>query len=470
VTAHPLRRHVSLLLVGLLLASCTGGRAGEPSASGVVPPTVRPTGSSTGVVDTPATPTDPAGSPTDPPPTAPGTQEPTPTPQGPRTPAPGDIGFADQSFEARGVTTPTAEKPPSKLWFADGSWWGALFSVGEDAFTVHRFDAASQSWFDTGVVIDTRNTVKVDVLWDGTKLYVASAGNSSTTSSNVARVFRFSYDTASKRYTKDPGFPVPVARGGTEALVLAKDGAGVVWVVYTQGRRVMVTHSITDEYQWVDPYVLPLPGADDLTSDDIASVIAFDGRIGVMWGNQTQSFYRFAVHTDGADDQQWAGEVALEGEDLANDHINLKADSTGRVFAAVKTSLKGRDEPQLVLLVRETSGQWARHTIATGAQNQTRPIVLLHEETDTIYVIAAGPCCEGGALYLKSSRMDRISFPAGPGKPFLRLPAHPHINNPSSTKQNVTTASGLLVIAGDYSTRHYVHNLMELSSSAPADR
>ena len=48
------------------------------------------------------------------------------------------IGYRDFSYAAAGVSAPTGEKPQSKLWFADGSWWGALFSRTADAFTVHE--------------------------------------------------------------------------------------------------------------------------------------------------------------------------------------------------------------------------------------------------------------------------------------------------------------------------------------------
>ena len=49
--------------------------------------------------------------------------------------APVEAGYRDFSYSASGVSAPTGEKPQSKLWYADGSWWGALFSVPSDAYS-----------------------------------------------------------------------------------------------------------------------------------------------------------------------------------------------------------------------------------------------------------------------------------------------------------------------------------------------
>src|SRR3712207_279850 len=43
--------------------------------------------------------------------------------------AEGDIGFEGPSYT--GVANPpTADKPQSKLWFHDGSWWAHMFDTG----------------------------------------------------------------------------------------------------------------------------------------------------------------------------------------------------------------------------------------------------------------------------------------------------------------------------------------------------
>src|SRR5947207_195318 len=77
-------------------------------------------------------------------------------------------GFRDRSYA--GTTAPTAEKPQSKLWFHDGSWWGVLFrpsNAGGGKFTIQRLDLATQTWVDTGVAADRRESVHLDALSDG---------------------------------------------------------------------------------------------------------------------------------------------------------------------------------------------------------------------------------------------------------------------------------------------------------------
>src|SRR4028119_2340165 len=87
-----------------------------------------------------------------------------------------DTGYRDLSFAASGVARPTGEKPQSKLWFNDGIWWGVLFNRSTEKHQIYRYDWASHTWSDTGTVVDDRNNSKADVLWDGGRLYVATAG------------------------------------------------------------------------------------------------------------------------------------------------------------------------------------------------------------------------------------------------------------------------------------------------------
>jgi hypothetical protein len=67
---------------------------------------------------------------------------------------------------------------------------------------------------------------------------------------------------------------------------------------------------------------------------------------------------------------------------------------------------------------------------------------------------------------MKSSSIDNINFPSGKGTPFIQSSSDTTINNPSSTKQNLTSATGLLVIAGDDHSHFYLHNRIDLG---PAD-
>jgi len=99
-------------------------------------------------------------------------------------------GYRDFSFSTSGLSTPTGEKPESKLWWNDGFWWGSLYNDTTQKHHIYRLDPATQSWFNTGTVLDDRKSSKADVLWDtvSQKLYVvshlysATAVSTSTTS------------------------------------------------------------------------------------------------------------------------------------------------------------------------------------------------------------------------------------------------------------------------------------------------
>jgi hypothetical protein len=169
-----------------------------------------------------------------------------------------DVGYVDQSYT--GVSAPTGEKPQSKLWIAGGTWWGTLWDTVSQDYHVFRFNPGTQSWTDTGVLVDERSSASPDAYWDGSRLYVVSAGRSEGTASHAPRIYRFSFNAATQTWARDSGFPVTVGNGGTEAVTLAKDTTGTLWVTYTQGAKVYLQHSVNgDDKVWTARYQLPTP-------------------------------------------------------------------------------------------------------------------------------------------------------------------------------------------------------------------
>ena len=383
-------------------------------------------------------------------------------------PASADVGIRGASFS--GASAPTGEKPQSKLWFHDGSWWGSMFNSMTGDYEIHRLD--NGQWRSTGTLIDERSSSGADVLADGDRLYIASAGSTATTATHGPRVLRFSYDAAARRYQLDPGFPVTVTSGGMEAVVLDRDTAGTLWITYTRNNTVQVAHSTTSDATWTAPYTLPASGATGLTSDDISSIVAYSGRIGVMWSNQSDSTMYFAYHRDGDGDRSWTQTIAARDPEIADDHINLKAidgEAAGQVFAATKTSLNASGDPLILLLVLGTDGQWRRHTVARVVDSHTRPIVLIDQANRRVYVMMASPCCSGGTIYYKNASLSQIAFETGLGTAFMSSATDTRINNPASTKQVLTGASDLVAIAGDDTADRYWWNRLELGGAAPPD-
>jgi len=270
----------------------------------------------------------------------------------------------------------------------------------------------------------------------------------------------------------DAGFPVTVTQGQSETLVIDKDTTGRLWVTYVENQQVMVNHSLGgNDSSWGTPFVLPVANATHLTSDDIASLISFRGRIGVMWSNQTTHRMIFAVHEDGQPDDDWQSFSAYApGGDAGDDHINLKslqADSAGTVFAVVKTSFTSSTAPRIVLLVCgdgcDSALDWRAYTVFRVQDDATRPILLVDTDNRDLYIFATN-AGSGGAIHYKTTAMDSIQFPVGAGSPFIQSSADVKINNPTSTKQNLNSSTGLVVLASDGDTRYYLHNYLSLGS------
>ena len=160
----------------------------------------------------------------------------------------------------------------------------------------------------------------------------------------------------------------------------------------------------------------------------------------------------------------------MQGNKYSDDHINLKsleADSSGRVFAAVKTSVgdvanPDSNAPLIDVLVLGTDGTWKQPvTFGRVVDDHTRPMLLIDEEHRNLYVFATAPA-GGGTIYYKEASLDSLSFPEGKGTPFIQSSTDLKIDNATSTKQNLNSATGLLVLASDNASDHYLHNTLDL--------
>ncbi len=391
-------------------------------------------------------------------------------------------GYRDFSYSNKdSLTAPTGSKPESKIWFNDNSWWAILFNSALHATDIYKLDLDTQTWHDTGTEVDDRPAAKGDALWDQAsgKLYIVSnihvdSAAPTSSSSNWGRLYRYTYHTGTGVYSLDSGFPVTVTKGKEETLVIAKDSTGMLWVTYVESSKVMINHSNGSDNVWGTPFVLPVGTTSRSTeSDDISTIIAFGGnRIGVFWSNQKTKNDYFSIHQDGAGDTAWSAEEIAIGSGVnctgacADDHINIKADSTGKLYVASKTSFTNDSQPLINLLVRSASGSWSRTTYSTHEYTNTRGIVLLDEPHNRLYFFVSSR--EGGGnIDYKVTSMSSPSFVDGNGDLFIDNSKDTHINNATSTKQNITSDSGLLVLASDDDSNFYVHNFTTPSSSNP---
>ena len=352
----------------------------------------------------------------------------------------------------------TADKPQSKCWFHDGAWWCILFD-GEAGSFFYRF--VNGSWqkqtFPDALVYPLLRS-RADVLSKSDTLVVLAW------EAREPRLYKYTYAASLKRYELQNGFPVPIdIPPGHETLVMAQDSTGVLWIAFEREQRVWVFCSDAhDHHVWETEGVEIAQGLKD---DDIASIIGFEGQIGVLWSNQkTQSLY-FRVHQDGTPKAQWQPtELVAEGGYVADDHINLACSTDGHLYAVTKTSVDDAEQPvngptqsQFILNVRNPSREWTMYDIEPVSEDigLTRPIVVLDEANQEVNVFYK----RGDAIAYKRSSMDSIDFS---GRAMTALTVQGvSLNNVTSTKQNLSAETGLMILATGNDNRTY-HRLFDI--------
>ncbi|MBX3011388.1 MAG: Ig-like domain-containing protein [Caldilineaceae bacterium] len=419
-------------------------------------------------------------------------------------------GYLGASFDGyTGAGAPTGEKPESKLWWNDGFWWGSLFNSTTGRFHIYKLNWGTQLWEDTGVELDNRPDTKADILWDGTKLYVASHVAIESDGEQVgnqlrwARFYRYSYNATLQTYTLDGGFPVTINQDVTEALVLSKANTGQLWITYVsrgttanpnRDYRVFVNVSTDDGLTWGTPFV-PTLNTDNQTihvkRGDLSAIVTYGSKVGIMWNNtisdtnHTLHFaYRDANNTTTSD--PWTVQsITVPGG--ADDHISirsLQATGDGQVFAAIKTSTPLTDPltetiPLIGLIARDVDGTISFHSYSRNTDKDTRPTLIIDEgdladpNDNKAYIFVSGK--EGGskicykALTIKSPLSSMGNFPVGNcGTDFIEDLTYKSINNATTMKQHANKTTGIVVLASDHTTvpttttvsKVYVHNVM----------
>lgn len=412
----------------------------------------------------------------------------------PLLPGPGylDFTYADPAGD---VKNPTGEKAESKLWWNDGYWWGSMYNNTTHAYHIYRLMWGTQTWVDTGVQLDDwRNSqdpknTKADTLWDAAsgKLYVAShwytKNSGNVNPENAARLYRYSYDEANQTYTLDGGFPVDVNQDKSETLVMDKDSTGRLWTTYvsrpksTTDFQVYVNTGDNDGATWGDPFSLggdtavPLAAASVMT-DDISTLVSYNNQIAVVWSNQSETVsdtLNLALHPDGsAPLSNWQYYSATLPTGTIDDHLSTKSVAVvgDKLFVAFKLAGGGPDSDPGIMVAAYDGGDFSFHTYSTLANHDTRPILVVDEDTNTLYVFVSGK--EGGSkicyksLPIKNPTSSMGDFETGDcGIEFIEDDFYKDINNATSMKGNVSNLTGLVILAADDKNgQFYAHNTM----------
>jgi PKD repeat protein len=363
--------------------------------------------------------------------------------------------------------SPSGESPERKLWHHAGSWWAILWSDAAAAYRIHRLDAATQTWTDTGTEVSIDPARSFDALSEGGALLVASNVSvvpSAPGGGSPGFLHRFAYDPGQNQYALDPGFPVAINDARSETLVLARDSLGTLWATWTESGMVVVNHSLGgDDSVWGTPVAL----ASGLAADDTSALVPLGGTIGVLWPQAAASTATFALHVDGDPDGSWTFETALTAANLSGDALDLVA-AQGRALAVV-----GAADGSLSLLERSNAapgaGVWSVHEAAAAGASLHDPALVVDEAFGLLRLFATGPTLQGqslqggGAIYQKLSDLALINFPHGRGTPMIQDGMNPSMGFATTTRQAVTGASGLAVLASNAQTERYWHAFDDLA-------
>lgn len=371
--------------------------------------------------------------------------------------------------------SPAVHATQSRLWFHDSTWWAVLLDGATLTFRIFALDQAASMWVDTGVIVDDRPFARMDVLWDGESLVVASAGPDPEPR-HALQVTRFSYDPAGRRFVRDPNFPVPITDAGVEAVTVARDMAGRLWVAYLSGGALFLDRSTDSDLAWRGPLVPTF--AEGVVEQ--AAITAIGARVAVAWTRPGEDALRVATSSGENPTDGWeelpAAPVSYLG--AGANEISLAVDNAPgaeRLYVAVETGVaesasRGRLDPQVVVVEYAMGDDPTVYLVGRFQEQHVDPIVLVDAAVRELYVVAAAPR-GGGSIYYKVADLDDIVFAPGLGTRLISAsPVHPELAGPASTKQALDASSGLVVAATDSGMGVYGFGAMGLRPGPSAPR
>jgi hypothetical protein len=377
-----------------------------------------------------------------------------------------DAGLRDGAYAAGTSGSPTTSKPESKLWFNDGAWWAVMATPAGNNVDYHIFklNLRTQRWHDTGVLVDSRASTRQDVLSNGNTLLIASHKYVSTARTTIdpgdmIHLYRFHYDGSTYAQDSDTTIVQPQK---TETFVIDRDGSGSVWGTWVQGGQVLVastqgscaTGVAAPACDWGSPVSIA-----PASEDDISSIVRVGSDVAVVWSdtrNKDDCHIFFRLHQGGV----WgASEDAGGGPKMADDHVNVKVFG-GRVFVATKTKFGGQTRPGTMLLVRNGANSWKHYTVTSASLDHTRPIVVIDRSHKRIQVFEGS--IHNNAIYMKTSKLNSINFKSGSQGPRVIQDSGSQMANPTSTKQNISNSTRLIVLATNPATKRYWHAYFQI--------
>ncbi len=328
---------------------------------------------------------------------------------------------------ASGMTT--GGKPQSKCWHHEGAWWCVMPLPGGS----HALRLDGDAWTPV-LQLSSTPFPKSDCLPDGnvTHILLFDGASSELVSVEYASGSPGTYQLWSERPASSP------VTLGDEYGCLAMDSLDRLWTAYDTTNAIEVRYSDYPYSSWSSPIQLQT----GIGIDEICAVIAFpDEKIGVMWSDQGRDEFGFRMHNDADPPEVWSAQEDPTTEiNESDDHINLAVDSSGDMYAVVKTSFDTPGRIVIGFYQRTAAGVWSPlHPVSYSG---SRPVCVLDEAGGKLFAIYRN----NGSKY-RWTDIDNINF--GPEHDLFIAGS-----DAQSTKQNVGGIGEFIVFSSQNSTAY----------------
>jgi hypothetical protein len=374
--------------------------------------------------------------------------------------APLPVTYAGPSYSDQLSAPPTRTSTQTKLWFAADAWWALLSEPTGKSSRVFEL-MPDHSWRPTSAVVESDVAGTGDALHDGDTVHVLTR-----LVDGSLHYVRLTFDVAARDYRAAPAQLV-TTRGASAPASITKDVGGKLWVTYATSTNVVVTDSVDGGLTWDKPFTLAEAGTGQ--TPEVAALVAYDDRVGVLWSDQKTGSFQFASHRTADALEIWSREQALPGPGQADNHISLVAvpgQPSATLLAAVTTSQNpsttSPDAPVIQVLVRTPDGRWSTVPAATAADGLENPVLQVDAATRTLHLFASAR----GNIVEKRASLDDVRFAPGLGDLFV-LGTGNGLVDPAVTRDPIDARSGLVVLASDPKNHRYRHAELPILAQTP---
>jgi hypothetical protein len=315
------------------------------------------------------------------------------------------IAFAQSSATGKAMITqpvfqldyafPTSDKPQSKLWYYNKSWWALLPRRSGPSL----WQRTNDGWIEhTSVNTELQGIPGRADCWQE-KNSVTAVG----VGSNSLSVFSLEFDkktptgiVTKKLATLSP----PQPKESIETATIARDKKGNWWVAADAGTTIYTWFS-TDGTKWSNPIKL----GGEINKDDICEIVTLPQSVLVIWSDQNADAVFCREHRNNKAHDDWEPVETIEKGGLtADDHLNAAISKNGTLWLATKNSLDETGKPQLVLRVRSKKGVWTNYPYGPRQpiREPSRPVIIATPNNQIL---------SGNTVYYKKNRFeDHIEF------------------------------------------------------------